>query len=168
MDDRATHYRKLVAARKLCRQCEGLTNASMIRNADFDSAEIGPWTTWLGDLNASVVVVGQDWGDQRAFEKQHGRDLPSATNQMLRKLLASIGVNVPDVDVTSRASGVFLTNAALCFKSHGCQGPVRSEWFEVCGTSLPDGPIAFAVNRSRRKPAKAPSIRPKTGPSNKA
>ncbi len=137
MDDRATRYRTLVSARKLCRQCEGLVNASMICNGDLDSGEIGPWTRWLGDLHARVVVVGQDWGDQRAFEKQHGRDLPnSATNQMLRRLLASVGVDVPEVGVAAAPSGVFLTNAALCFKDRGCQGPVRSVWFQLCGTSF--------------------------------
>ena len=47
MDDRTMQYRRLVSARKLCRE-RGLTNASMIGNEDRDSAEIGPWTRWLG------------------------------------------------------------------------------------------------------------------------
>lgn len=134
MDDRATRYQKLVLDRKACRQCAGLVNGSMLRAGDFDSAEIGPWTRWLGDLGARVLVVGQDWGDQRAFEKLEGVNDPSATNRMLRKLLASVGVQVPDIGMAAGPSGVFLTNAVLCFKDQGCQGPVRPEWFRECGT----------------------------------
>jgi DNA polymerase len=134
MDDRSRRYRKLVLDRKACKQCEGLVNGSMLRAGDFDSAEIGPWTRWLGDLGARILVVGQDWGDQRAFEKLAGLNDASATNRMLRRLLESIGVQVPDVGLASGPSGVFLTNAVLCFKDQGCQGPVRSEWFRECGT----------------------------------
>jgi len=137
MDDRATRYRALVSARRACRRCMGLVNASAVRNGEFDSAEIGPWTRWLGDLSARVLIVGQDWGDRRSFEKQEGRDVAhSATNRMLRELLASIGVQVPDVGVAAGPSGVFLTNAVLCFKDQGCQGPVRDEWFRTCGTAF--------------------------------
>ena len=116
MNDRATRYRKMVAARQACRQCAGLANGSTIGGGEFDSAGIGPWTRWLGDLGARVLVVGQDWGDQGAFEKQEGRNDPSPTNAMLRKLLASIGVPVPDVRQSDSPSGVVLTNAILCFK----------------------------------------------------
>ena len=125
----------MVSARKACRQCEGLVNASALQGGAFDSAEIGPWTRWLGDLQARLMIVGQDWGDQRAFETQKGLDTArSATNVILRELLASIGVQVPEVGVGSGPAGVFLTNAVLCFKDHGCQGPVRPEWFEACGS----------------------------------
>jgi uracil-DNA glycosylase len=134
---RVENYRRLVTRRKQCGQRDGLANASVIRNGSLDAEEIGPWTRWLGDLNARVLVVGQDWGDQKAFERQGGLDLPtSATNPMLRRLLASIGVDVPDVGVAAAPAGVFLTNAALCLKEQGCQGPVRYEWFETCGQSF--------------------------------
>jgi uracil-DNA glycosylase family 4 len=131
MDDRNTRYRAMVAGRKACKCFSGLVNASALR---FDSDEIGPWTRWLGDLDARVLVVGQDWGDEHAFEKQKDLDSPnSATNRMLRELLASVGVPVPDVGVAAGPSGVFLTNAVLCFKDQGCQAPVREEWFQACG-----------------------------------
>jgi len=31
---------------------------------------------------------------------------------------------------------VFLTNAALCMKEHGCQGPVQTSWFRTCGETF--------------------------------
>lgn len=130
-------YRRLVLSRQQCRLCDGLANASAISGGALDSQEIGPWSRWLGDLNARVLVVGQEWGDQAAFEKQRGLDLPSsATNRMLRRLLASVGVEVPEVGTAVKPTGVFLTNAALCFKAQGCQGPVRAEWFEKCDSAF--------------------------------
>ena len=139
MDDRSLRYDALVDARKACRLCSdlGLINASVIRGGELDSAQIGPWSGWLGDLHARVMVVGQDWGDQRAFEKQSGQNWPdSATNRMLVQLLAEAGITVPEVG-SGEASGVFLTNAVLCFRTErGCQGPVQSRWFQNCGAQF--------------------------------
>jgi uracil-DNA glycosylase family 4 len=131
---KAQQYEDLVAARKSCVSCEGLVNASSLADGVFDSDEIGPWSRWLGDRSPRVMVIGQDWGDQRAFEKQQGGNLAySATNEVLRELLESIGFAVPKPAKTPASARVFLTNAVLCFKDQGCQGPVRDRWFENCG-----------------------------------
>lgn len=133
-ESRSTAYDQLVQARKACRACAGLLNASKICDGAFDSPQIGPWTRWLGDLNADVMVVGQDWGDWRAFTTQRGDNHAySATNDFLRELLLSIGVNTRDPRTDDPSRGVFLTNAILCFKDAGCQGPVRDQWFTNCG-----------------------------------
>ncbi len=142
MDDRVQRYQNLVGARKACRLCSncGLINASEVRGGELDSAQIGPWSGWLGDLNARVMVVGQDWGDQRAFENQRGHNWPdstttrmSATNGTLLELLAEAGI-VPKVG-PGESSGVFLTNAVLCLRREdGCQKQPRSRWFTNCRT----------------------------------
>ena len=139
MNDRTQRYHTLVDARKACRLCSdlGLINASVIRDGELDSAQIGPWSGWLGDLHARVMVIGQDWGDQRAFENQAGQNWSdSATNRMLVQLLAEAGIKVSEVG-SGESSGVFLTNAVLCFRTEGgCQGPVQSQWFHNCGTKF--------------------------------
>ena len=130
-------YAALVNARKACRRCDGMRNPSVLKEGRFDSDQIGPWTKWLGDLNASVMVIGQEWGDGNAFLAQSGRDSStSATNIMLRELLGSMGIEVPAVDNPSDQCGVFLTNAALCMKDNGCQAPVQDSWFRVCGQTF--------------------------------
>ena len=138
MSDKVTTYGSLVDARKRCRQCcaIGLTNPASIQDGKFDSEEIGPWTQWNGDTNARLLVVGQEWGDVASFERQRGRDTASPTNQMLRELLASVGLPVNQAPTPAGASGVFLTNAALCLKLGGAQAPVQGEWFENCGRSF--------------------------------
>lgn len=151
IDDRATRYDTMVKERKACRLCEcegrkagrlceceglckGLVNASVLRDGEFDSDQIGPWTRWLGDLHARILVVGQDWGGRGSFERLEGRDVATGfADRMLRELLRSVGIQVPDVCVTSDPHGVFLTNAVLCFKDGGDQAPVRSACFKACG-----------------------------------
>ncbi|MBL8998301.1 MAG: uracil-DNA glycosylase family protein [Gemmatimonadetes bacterium] len=132
-------YESLVAARKACTRCttKDFLNPSAPSLSRWDSDQMGPWTRWLGDLDARVMVVGQEWGDTRAFKKQKGWDLASsATNRRLRELLRTAGVEVPDVSEERGDSGVFLTNAALCLKRGGCQAPVRDEWFSNCGAAF--------------------------------
>lgn len=132
-------YEAIVSARKSCVLCtsKDFLNPSDATLRKWDSQQIGPWTRWLGDLDAQVMIIGQEWGDTKGFKKQKGLDLASsATNRRLRELLAHAGVVVPDVSETSGKTGVFLTNAALCLKRGGCQAPVRDEWFTNCGLAF--------------------------------
>lgn len=56
----------LVQKRKQCRLCRGVTNCSEFPQ---DSDQIGPWSLWHGDLDADILLVGQDWGDVDLFNK---------------------------------------------------------------------------------------------------
>lgn len=140
-------YAALVDQRKACQECCGLSNPAQCGGGCFDGQEIGPWTRWQGDLNASLMIVGQDWGDDKVFIEQEGQDLPkNRTNDVLRKLLHSIDINLgdPGADLTER-NGVLLTNAILCLKAGGAQAKVRSDWFRRCG-SLFLRPLIDLVN----------------------
>lgn len=132
--DKLFDYRVLVRDRKACVRCRalGLTNPATGNLAEIDSEHIGPWTGWQGDLNARVLVVGQEWGDVAGFRKQKGLDTESATNAMLRELLRAAGVEIEAPPTSQDNAGVFLTNAALCLKEGGAQAPVRNEWFVNC------------------------------------
>lgn len=137
---KSERYAVLVAARKAydSERALGLANPSHVAGGRHDADEIGPWTRWAGDLNADLLVVGQDWGDVHYFEANQGLDVPgNPTNVALATLLAGVGRPVPPppsavfslpADAHRRA-GVFLTNALLWLKKGGMQEPVRDEWF---------------------------------------
>ncbi|HEY9625790.1 MAG TPA: uracil-DNA glycosylase family protein [Coleofasciculaceae cyanobacterium] len=129
-------YNALVQSRKSCHLCLGLTNPAVCGNGDFDSDHMGPWTRWQGNLNAKLMIIGQDWGDLAYFLNNEGVESPkNPTNHNLMRLLASIGVNIDPLPKFSEFEGqVFLTNAILCLKQGGLQGAVRQEWFDSCGT----------------------------------
>ena len=138
LDSKCSYYDNLVISRKRCKRCasSGLTNPSTVQDSGLDSNEIGPWSRWNGDLNARVLVVGQDWGDVATFEEQGGVDRPSPTNDMLRLLLESIGINVDVAPTPKTGSRVFLTNAVLCLKQGGLQGRVEKNCFDNCATGF--------------------------------
>ena len=127
-------YAALVRARKECRACAGLLNPAVCGGGVHDSAHIGPWTLWQGNLRADFVIVGQDWGDTNYFIDNRGREKPgNRTNDTLRTLLRSIGREIPAPTASDAGGGtVFFTNAILCLKNGGMQAKVMREWFVNC------------------------------------
>lgn len=127
-------YSELVARRKECRICEGLQNPANGDLARFDSDEIGPWTRLHGDMDAEIMVVGQDWGDTNYYNKHCGLDdLRNPTMVALEKLLCKAGFELSLQSYDHGSRGLFLTNAILCLKSGGLQAAVNPTWFHNCG-----------------------------------
>src|SRR4051794_21164295 len=88
-------YRELVAARKACRACSGLTNPAACGGGTHDSDHIGPWSLWQGNLDAELMIIGQDWGDENYFLDNAGRESRrNPTNECLRRLLGGIGIEI--------------------------------------------------------------------------
>ena len=145
MDDpieKRSKYLKLVEERKACDACAGLglTNPSRCCDGQFDSEHIGPWSGWQGNLDAEVLVIGQEWGDVDTFQEQRGHEQPNnSTNALLIDLLAEIGISIAGPAQGRGFQGrIFLTNAVLCLKrpEGGLGGAVRSRWFKNCRTKF--------------------------------
>lgn len=133
MDSKQTVYDDLVMRRKKCRACDGLCNPGSKDLRNLDSNEIGPWTRLHGDLNASLMVVGQDWGDVNYYVQNSGLDnLNNPTMKNLQLLLNHIGMDVCLTKYGNRDVGLFLTNAILCLKTGGMQAAINSTWVSNC------------------------------------
>jgi len=63
-------YDALIEARKSCRACVDLVNPSVCQDGAFDCNAIGAWSKWQGNLDAPVMVIGQDWGDVAWFPER--------------------------------------------------------------------------------------------------
>ena len=131
-------YAALVQARKECSRCKELTNPSQCCDGKHDSDEIGPWSLWQGNLNAAVMVIGQDWADEKTFVHDKGReDDTSPTNKTLMQLLAIIGVHINNPLAEKADSGIaFFTNAILCLKHGGMQAKVNDGCVTKCGKAF--------------------------------
>lgn len=132
-------YTELVTARKACHLCSGLTNPADVEGGRFDSQHIGAWSLWQGNLDAGLMVVGQDWGDTRYFVRREGREGPrNPTNLALVELVGIAGISIGDPGSAVGRDIAFFTNAVLCLKGSdgGLQGTVQSSWFENCATFL--------------------------------
>src|SRR4051794_31658052 len=87
-------YARLVAQRKACLACPGLTNPSAFGDA-LDSDRIGPYTRWQGNLDAELVVVGQDFADVDTFRDIGGWPGEKVrTNLDLVELLKEAGIQI--------------------------------------------------------------------------
>ena len=68
-------YAQLVTQRRACTACESLklVNPSRCSGGIYDNTgHIGPWTQWQGNLEADLMVVGQDWGGVDYFIDNEG------------------------------------------------------------------------------------------------
>lgn len=110
-----------------------------------DCHEINLWTYWqgIGNYNAKILLVGQDWGfsDPESSIMQNIRDINDGlrtdysfeqanpagkvnpTDDILRKLFASIGY-----DITKGCEDLFFTNFVLGYRSKGLSGNLKKEW----------------------------------------
>ncbi len=132
--EKRQQYTALVEKRKKDRFFpeEGLSNPSNIENGIFDSDEIGPWSRWHNDLDARILIIGQDWGDNRFFIDNQGRDTDNnPTNNNLKALFKEIGYDIgtarPEIPYQK---GLFFSNAILGIKTSegGMSGAVRQKW----------------------------------------
>ncbi len=130
-------YEELVARRKACHLCEGLTNPADGPYAQYDSDEIGAWSLWQGNRKSRVMVVGQDWGDTSYFLKWKGRGkaLENPTNKHLQALLTEIGYHI---------GGLWDKQEQVEPATHGFS--VRDS---ACKSLIHNGLQAFFVSKTR-------------------
>jgi len=135
--DQNKMYSLLVDDRQACRLCAGLVNPSAVDNGVHDAAEVGPWTTWQGNLKAKVLLVGQDYSDVAYFVRNGGREQSdNPTDIALVTLFKSIGIAITPPGQRNGRGEVFFTNAILCLKEGGMQATVRHQWFRNCSPFL--------------------------------
>ena len=126
--DKQRKYHELVQKRKAANFPTGLQNPSQIADGQFDCDQLGPWSLWQGNLDAVLLVIGQDWGDENYFVRNRGRDMDdNATNRGLRTLLSSIGFD-PGLPSAPVAQPLFFTNAVLGIKASGMSAELKHDW----------------------------------------
>jgi DNA polymerase len=135
-DQKRQQYKGLVALRQQCRQCPALVNQSQVDGGIYDSPQIGAWSRWQGNLNAPLLLVGQDWGTVRVFRQFRGIDPPlqsrRGTNENLMELMEVAGFHI-EPSGREQEGQLFFTNAVLCLKtSDDMQAPVPQEYFARC------------------------------------
>ncbi len=124
-------YVRLVEEVKAHKFVEGLVNPFDIggKNLFRDQNQINPWSVWQHNLNAKILVIGQDWGSEEYFEKNHGQDNDAnPTNITLQNLLSSVGYD-PGLFSKPNPQPLFFTNAVLGIREgKAMSGPVRMKW----------------------------------------
>lgn len=148
-------YSALIQKRRACDACMSLKvgkNESAYRNqssfrAILDADQIGNFSAWAHDLNAQVLIVGQDYANVETYERDQGRvqlcpipvDAPSScwsteTNHRLYQLVRQLGLDIGSPSTGSDSCGVFLTNAVLCLKPGEMNDPNPAKVYANCAT----------------------------------
>ena len=124
-------YARLVEKLRNSQFPNGLVNPFSIGGENhFQKANhINPWSVWQNNLNAKILVIGQDWGSIEYFKENHGRDNDAnPTNVTLQNLLKSVGYD-PGVFSQPNPQPLFFTNAVLGIREgKAMSGPVRMSW----------------------------------------
>ncbi len=123
-------YANLVRKRKEYDFSDGLQNPAKILGGTFDCDEIGAWSTWHSDLNAKILLIGQDWGCENYFINNQGKD--SDDNQTcinLKKLFNEIGFYLGTaIPKFPNKNGLFFTNSVLGIKYGNMAARIKMEW----------------------------------------
>ena len=107
-----------------------------------DCREINLWTYWQGrgNLDAKILLVGQDWGCPKGFpsvvqtvrdindgkRKRYRFDPDNPTDTNLAKLFQSIGIDISsEVEMNS---DLFFTNFVLGYRNTGLSGGFKQRW----------------------------------------
>ena len=139
--EKLDQYRALVALRKACFLCKGYGMKNQFAFPEYDTDAIGNWSNWAGNLDAELMIIGQDFSNQEYFERDKGltepktnlteassaNDYSTKTNFYLWELTKWAGLNI-GLPSGKSEEAVFLTNAVLCLK----EGPMKSKVNPTC------------------------------------
>ncbi|MFC6440284.1 uracil-DNA glycosylase family protein [Bowmanella sp. JS7-9] len=127
-------YKRLVNKRKEFDFGHGLLNPSEINDGIYDCEEIGAWSQWQGNLDAKILLIGQDWGDIDYFTDNKGQDIDqNPTNKNLIELFRCIGIEIGTPSTPNKSAPVFFTNSILGIKEEGkMAGKVNQSWARQC------------------------------------
>jgi len=97
---------------------------------------VEPWAQWQGDLDARIVVVGQESCDPDTFIKVGGTVERYAgkyeyqANKNLAEYLASIGLDPGHPLSPNKGNGVFFINAVMALKNGTMSSNFSGRWLE--------------------------------------
>ena len=113
MPNKQQAYAALVKKRKAFRFAE-LLNPSEIEAGRYDGDHVELWARWLDNLDASIMLVGKDFGGREFFIRfKGGCDPNSVTNRNLMELFKSINIDIGTPLKPNKNAPVFLTNAIV-------------------------------------------------------
>ncbi|HMG16248.1 MAG TPA: hypothetical protein VK590_12410 [Saprospiraceae bacterium] len=122
-------YQKLIKKRKKFKFPPGIQNYSIVKK---ELNYVDTWETWHNNLDADIMVVGQDFADVKAFERDKGKIEPDATKFKYRtnENLALLFEEALDIEIghpisADNSKKLFFTNALVGLKEGGMQGSVH-------------------------------------------
>ena len=134
-------FRRLVEDVSKCHICERLVTLPHIENSeclenddhglDTDRPYINRWNLWQGNLDADIMVIGQDYGQKEdgvAVEVCSWSNKKDQTNIRLKELFEKAF----KIALDSNETPLFFTNMANCYRKKRTSGGMHSGWLPIC------------------------------------
>ena len=134
-------FRRLVEDVSKCHICERLVTLPHIENSeclenddhglDTDRPYINRWNLWQGNLDADIMVIGQDYGQKEdgvAIEVCSYADTTNPTDVRLKELFNEAF----RINLNSNEAPMFFTNMANCYRKKRTSGGMHSGWLPIC------------------------------------
>lgn len=130
--EKVNAYQELVQFRKQYHfENKELTNPS---STSFDTEEIEPWAQWQNNLDAKILLIGQEFCDLKTYNDDRGKievkdniyKYPS--NRNLHDLFLSIGIEIGHPLNPNRKASVFFTNAVMGLKDGSMSSNFKDKW----------------------------------------
>ena len=92
---------------------------------------LNAWAYWHGDLEAKILLIGQDFGDEDYYNNNNGiDDHNNPTNNSLIKLFDKIDIKIGSSDNPNKYVKLYFTNAFLGVKKGGMAAPIKRKWYK--------------------------------------
>ena len=134
--DKKTAFRQLAEKVSCCHLCAQMMmpphhiNGERLENDNHGlnttSPYVNQWNLWCYNLDAEILVVGQDYGTRDSDSEQLSMTDP--TTIALIKLFKEAF----DMDLTAPNAPVFFTNAANCYRQKKTTGSMHPAWIPLC------------------------------------
>lgn len=147
-------YLQLVADIKNCHLCEKIKAPAYCKDGEFlkndnhgyeendkpsdQNVYVNRWNLWHGNLDADIMVIGQDYGYVKTDEKlteAYWREVKPekwkfTTDYRLYKLF--LDVLGEGFDLTKRNLPLYFTNTACCYRQKDSTSTINEAWYPIC------------------------------------
>lgn len=126
-------YNLLVKKRQAHHFQKGLHNPS---ESGFDWNEIEPWAKWHNDLDAQIMLIGQEFCDFNTYKRCRGLveieldkyEFPS--NKNIELFFKTIGVHTGHPLMPNKKASLFFTNCVMGLKDGKMSANFKDAWIK--------------------------------------
>ena len=98
---------------------------------------LNAWAYWHGNLDADILLIGQDFGDCAYYLNNDGKDeSENGTNYNLSSLFKEINIETGSSDDPNLNAKLYFTNAVLGAKSGGMSTAIKRGWYSETANSF--------------------------------
>ena len=134
-------FRRLAEDVANCHICERLVTLPHLQSSErlendyhglnTEHPYVNRWNLWHGNLDADIMVIGQDYGtkeDGNVFDACNFATTTNPTDARLKELF----MGALRIDLDTNETPLFFTNMANCYRKKRTSGGMHSGWLPIC------------------------------------